>query len=647
MTSDRHAGAAARPVLDRRQLDAVEAPPGPLLVLAGAGSGKTRVLTERAAALARGTLTPEAVLVITFTNRASEELRTRLTTLLGEGPARRMTVGTFHSVCHRMLRRHPGRVGRSAAFSVYDGSASRRLIAQALADLDASSAITLREVARQLGHARARLLGPADYRAIARSEQALIVARVWELYELALERSDALDFDELLVRGVRLLGEPDLLAAYQRRWRAVLVDEYQDTNPAQYEWVRRLAAEHQNLTVIGDDDQAIYHWRGADVSRILEFERDFPGSRVVALERNYRSTGAIVAAAARLVGHNQRRRPKTMWTPASAGSAVVAVACAHEREEAQQAAVWCRALIERGARAGEIAVLFRTRIQARPLEDALLQAGVPYRVLGGQGLWETAAVRDLVAHLTLIVNPRDEVAFGRALTSRPGVGPMALARVLGAAHGYGGDVVAACVAAAQIPGLGGRKGLTVEAFGRTLQQLRDALPERGVAATCADTVLLAGLAERLRRKGGAHSDEQLDRLRRFCRAANRYEREAGEPSLAEFLAQAALSADEGEQSRPELVTLATLHAAKGGEWDHVRLVGFCEGLMPHYRALRRGELEEERRLAYVGLTRARHELVISWPCRRRGQPTRASRFLAEAGLAIPRAVVGHRGRRAA
>jgi DNA helicase-2/ATP-dependent DNA helicase PcrA len=638
---------AAEAVLDPRQAAAVSAPPGPLLVLAGAGSGKTRVLTERAAALARGALTPEAVLVITFTNRASEELQTRLTDLLGEAHARRMTVGTFHSVCHRMLRRHPGRVGRSAAFSVYDGSASRRLIGQALAELDASAAISLREVMRQLGHARARLLGPADYRALARSERALIVARAWERYELALERSDALDFDELLVRGVRLLAEPDLLAAYQRRWRAVLVDEYQDTNPAQYEWLRRLAAERRNLTVIGDDDQAIYHWRGADVGRILEFERDFPGSRVVALERNYRSTGAIVAAAARLVSHNRRRRAKTMWTPVPAGAAVVAMACADEREEAQQASIWCKALIERGARAGEIAVLFRTRVQGRPLEDALLQAGVPYRVLGGQGLWDTAAVRDLIAHLTLIVNPRDELALARALTSRPGVGPVALARVLGAAHGIGGDLLAACVTAAQIPGLGDRKALTVEQFGRALRQLGERLPDRGVAATCADTVLVAGLADRLKRKGGARSDEQLERLRRFVRAAYRYDAEADEPTLAEFLAQAALSADEGEQSRPELVTLATLHAAKGGEWDYVRIVGCCEGLLPHYRALRRGEIEEERRLAYVGLTRARRELAITWPRGRRGQPTRASRFLEEAGLALSHAALGATHRRAA
>ena len=643
------AAAGPHTALDERQREAVDAPAGPLLILAGAGSGKTRVLTERAAALARGELAPETVLVITFTNRAADELRVRLAALLGEAKAGRMTVGTFHAVCHRMLRRHARRAGRSPAFSVYDSHASLRLIAQARADEQAEE-LSPRLVALQLGQARARLLGPADYRALARNELALTVARTWERYERALERSDALDFDELLVRGVRLLAEPDLLAAYRRRWRAVLVDEYQDTNRAQDEWVRRLSGKHRNLTVVADDDQAIYAWRGADIAGILEFERHHPEARLVALERNYRSSGAIVAAAARLVGHNQRRHAKTMWTAADPGPAVVALACADEREEAQHAAAWCRTLIERGASAGEIAVLFRTRAQARALEDALLLAGVPCRVLGGQGLWETAAVRDLVAHLTLLVNPHDQLALARALKARPGVGPAAVARVLGAGDVHRGDLLAACAAAPQIPGLRGRQALAVAAFGRTLSELGQELGERGVAGTCAETAVASGLADQLKRERSERAGEQLERLRRFCLAARRYEHDADEPTLADFLAHAALSAGEGERPNPQLVTLATLHAAKGAEWDHVRLVGLCEGLLPHERALRRGELEEERRLAYVGMTRARRELALSWPQRRHGRAVAMSRFVCEAGLALPAAAApaGHAaGRKAA
>ena len=354
---------------------------------------------------------------------------------------------------------------------------------------------------------------------------------------------------------------------------------------------------------------------------------------MIALERNYRSTGAIVTAAARLVERNRRRRPKTMWTSAPTGLAVVAHGCADEREEAEQAAAWCRALIERGASAGELAVLFRTRAQARALEDALLLAGVPCRVVGGQGLWETAAVRDLVAHLTLLVNPRDQLALSRALKTTPGVGPAALARVLATAGAHDGDLLAAC-AAPDIPGLRGRQSLAVEAFGRTLGRLREELPGRGVGATCTETVLATGLADRLKRERSERSEEQLARLRRFCAAARRYEQDADRPALADFLAHAALSAGEGEQPNPQLVTLCTLHAAKGAEWDHVRVTGLCEGLLPHQRALRRGELEEERRLAYVGVTRARRELALSWPRRRHGRTAAMSRFLTEAGLAL-------------
>jgi DNA helicase II / ATP-dependent DNA helicase PcrA len=626
---DHRALAASRPALDARQAEAVAAPPGPLLVLAGAGSGKTRVLTERAAALvARHGQPAEAVLVITFTNRAAAELRGRLAVLLGPH-AERMTVGTFHAVCHRLLRAHAERAGRSPRFSIYDGQASRRLVAQALEELRAGEELPARLVALQIGKAKARLLGPDQYRALLDSEQVRLVAAAYERYERALERCDALDFDDLIARSVVLLGEPDLAARYRRRWRAILVDEHQDTNRAQYELVRRLAAEHRNLTVAGDDDQAIYRFRSAEVGNLLGFERDFPGARVVALERNYRSAGAIVSAAARLAAHNRERSAKTMWTDAPPGPPIAAVSFADEGEEAGAAATWCAARLGRGVAAGELAVLVRIRAQLRPLEDALLGAGIACRVVGGQGLGETASVRDLVAHLALLCNPRDELALARALRTRPGVGPVAVARVLGFAHG---DLVARCVAAGRIPGLRGHQRLAVEAFGRTLAELARAAPERGVGRTCTDAAVASGIPERLSGERSERALEQLERLRRFCRSAHGYQAQAERPSLADFLAQAALHADEGEGEPDGRVTLSTLHAAKGCEWDHVLIAGLCEGLLPHQHALERGETEDERRLAYVGFTRARHELTLSWPRRHRGRPVRASRFLAEAGI---------------
>ena len=629
---DWRAPPASLPALDERQAEAVTAPSGPLLVLAGAGAGKTRVLTERAARLARDQ-GAEAVLAITFTNRAAQELRTRLSGLIGQGAGERMTVGTFHAICHRMLRRHARRAGRTPAFSVYDGQASRRLLAQALEEEGAGAELPVALCQHQLGQARARLLTPAGYRKLGGGERVRVIAAAWERYLSALKRSDALDFDELLVRAVALLGEPDLLARYRSAYGAVLVDEYQDTNHAQHEWLRRLCGAHRNLTVVGDDDQAVYGWRGAQVEHVLGFERDYPGARVIALERNYRSSGAIVAAGARLAAHNERRGQKTMWTQASDGAAVALAACADEADEARQAAIWCRALIERGVEAGEIAVLFRTRAQARQLEDALLLAGVPCRVVGGQGLWETAAVRDLAAHLTLLVNRRDRVALARALGCQPGVGPVTVARVIAAGEQAGGDLLIACREASKLGGLRGRAAAATEAFGVALAELGRTLQRDGLAAACIEAVLRCGIAERLGDERCERADEQLERLRRFCCAARHYEQHAESPTLAEFLAQAALSSGEGAEPAKAIVTLSTLHGAKGGEWDHVRITGMCEGLLPHRRAIERGELEEERRLAYVGITRARLELSLSWPGWREGRFCCASRFLAEAGVA--------------
>jgi DNA helicase II / ATP-dependent DNA helicase PcrA len=457
------------------------------------------------------------------------------------------------------------------------------------------------------------------------------------------------DLDDLLLLAVELLGDRELAGRYRRRFRALLIDEYQDTNPAQDEWLRRLAGgERPNLTVVGDPVQAIYGFRGAAVENIVEFERRYPGTRVALLERNYRSSGAIVACAARLAAHAGVGGQLRIWTDAEPGPAVAALACADEHDEAERAAGWCRALLGRGVPAGRLAILYRTRGQAHPLEDALLLAGVPCRVLGGQQLWEAACVRDLVAHLTLLANPRDELALARALCCQPGVGPAAVARVLAAAREHGRDLVQTCVEATRIAGLQGRQRLAVEGFGRRFRELVAALPRRGVGASCADTVVALGLAERLRAERSEHAEEQLERLRRFCRTALRYQQEAAAPTLADFLAQAALAGRDGDQPEGERATLATLHAAKGGEWDHVRIVGLCEGLLPHRRALAAGQLDEERRLAYVGITRARRQLTLSWPQTIRGRPTQMSRFLAEAGLALAvREPRPHTGRRAA
>ncbi|MCP9491557.1 MAG: UvrD-helicase domain-containing protein [Solirubrobacteraceae bacterium MAG38_C4-C5] len=626
--------------LDARQREAVQAPGGPLLILAGAGSGKTRVLTERAATLARAIQDTAAVLAITFTNAAAEELRARLARLLGDGAHERVTVGTFHAICHRMVRAHPEQIGRSPQFTIYDADQSRRVIAAVLKEAQLGETLTARLVADQITRAKAHLVDPAGYAALAASHRARQVAEAYARYEQTLEDSDALDFDDLLGAAVALLdNDPGLARRYRARWAAVLVDEYQDTNPAQEAWLTRLGGAVPNLTVVGDPLQAIYRFRGADVGNILGFKARFPGTRVVALGRNYRSTAAIVGAAARLGAHDEGDQRVAMWTDAPSGAAVAVSAHDDEHHEARQAAVWCAALLERGTRSGEVAVLIRTRAQGRPIEDSLLLAGVAYRLLGAQGLWETAAVRDLVACLTLLCNPRDQLALGRALATQPGVGTVAIARVLGAAVDHDGDLLATCAQAHAVPRLAGAQRLGVEAFGRSLSELATGLGQRGLAATAAQTVVATGLAQRLAAQGTEHAHEQLAALRRVCRAACRYEREAQPATLTEFLAAGALAGDH-DQTNDQRVTLCTLHAAKGAEWDHVRIVGLCEGLLPHHRALEDGHVDEERRLAYVGMTRARRELCLTWPRRHRGNRTRVSRFVGEAGLA-PAAPAAH------
>ena len=617
--------------LDGRQREAVQAPEGPLLILAGAGSGKTRVLTERAASLAHA----KAVLAITFTNAAADELRARLTALLGPSGRRRVTVGTFHAVCHRLVRAHAEQIGRSSRFTIYDAHHSRRLIATTLKQAQLDETVSVALVAQQITRAKAHLVDAAGYAHLAASPRARQIAEAYARYEKALGDSDALDFDDLLGRAVALLGDPALAARCRSRWGAVLVDEYQDTNPAQEAWLQRLGGPAPNLTVVGDPLQAIYGFRGADVGNILGFEQRHADVRVVALGRNYRSSAAIVACAARLGAHSAGGQGVQMFTNAPHGAAVTVSAHADEHHEAQQAAIWCAALLERGIPPGQVAVLVRTRAQTRPIEDSLLLAGVACRLLGAHGLWETAAVRDLAACLALVCNPRDQLALGRALGTQPGIGTVTIARVLGAAAAHDGDLLTTCSHARAIPNLAGAQRQGVDAFGRVLGDLAAGPASRGIAATVTQTVLATGLAKRLHGQGTEHAREQLEALRRVGRAAARYEQETEHPSLVEFMAAGALStSSDHDEPGDQRVTLCTLHAAKGAEWDHVRIAGLCEGLLAHHRAIEAGDVDEERRLAYVGITRARHELSLTWPQFHRGRHTRMSRFVTEAGLAL-------------
>jgi DNA helicase II / ATP-dependent DNA helicase PcrA len=616
--------------LSAEQRAALEAPPGPLLIVAGPGSGKTLTLTHRAAHLiATGQVRPEHLLAITFTNRAAEELAVRLRALVGLDAAELLTVGTFHAVCHRMLRPYADRVGRSQRFSIYDAADSRRACVEALRE-EGLEGQRAEDLARAIGLAKARLETPERLEAGA-DREARETAQAWRRYERLLAESDALDFEDLIAGAVQLLGDEELRERFQARHHAILVDEFQDTNPAQQRWVGLLAGERPNLSVVADDDQAIYGWRAAELGGMLGFEADFPGARTVTLAENHRSSEPIVAGARRLIEHNTERWAKPLVSAVGPGPAVRLEAHRDEREEARAALAWCRAHIRAGVPAGELTLLYRARALAHPLEQLLASAAVPYRVLGGQGVFERAEVRDALAHLTLVVNPRDRAAFARAICTRRGIGPVAVARLAAFATDHGVDLLAAATRAGEVAGLKAEQVRECERFGGALTLVAEQSSAVGVADTVSAAVFASGLPGKYRRRADREAAERLERLRQLVRAAKAYERDAGSPSLPEFLGQLALLSDGGQDgAERERVALGTVHAAKGLEWRCVRIVGLEEGVFPSRHALAEGRLEEERRLAYVALTRARTELVLSWARQCRGAEQTRSRFVAEA-----------------
>jgi len=526
--------------LDAHQRAAVTARAGPLLIVAGAGSGKTLVLTRRIAHLvASHQARPEEVLAIAFTNKTARELAERVAQLVGEADARRMTVGTFHAVSHRhIVRPHAERLGRSGAFSIYDAHDAHSLIGAAIAELGVPN-LTAAEAQGAISLHKARLVAPT---AATREGSSAALRAVWRLYEDALERSDALDFDDLIAGGVHLLTRhPDLLAGLRRRWRHVLVDEFQDVNTAQHRWLMLVAGPHGNLTAVADDDQLVYSFRSAEVRNTLRFEADFPGAEVVTLERNYRSSGQIVRAAGGLIAHNRERRAKRIVAVAPAGRAVRVLAFADEAEEARAAVAWCAQRLAGSVQADDLALLYRTRGQARPLEQALLPARLPFRVLGGQGFFEHAEVRDALAYLALVSNPHDRLAFARALQApRRGLGEVAIRRLVSFADRHDVDLLSALVRSAQAPGLRTRPAEAARALGLALAKIALEARGRAVAATVSETVLASGLPRALAADQDARAERKLERLRDLVRAARAFDR-AGQGGLAAFLAQAACS----------------------------------------------------------------------------------------------------------
>src|SRR5438093_11114671 len=609
--------------LNPAQETAVRYPGGPLLVLAGAGSGKTRVLTARIAYLIqeRG-VAPARIFAVTFTNKAAGEMRARLATRLG--PDRRgLRIGTFHALSARLLRREAALLGFGPNFTIYDQDDSESFIKRLLEQRGLSpKGYPPRAIHAIISGAKNRMLLPEELGASAESPLARVAAEIYAVLGPALRQANAMDFDDLLLYPLVLFREhPDRLAYWQRRFEHVLVDEFQDTNAAQYRMVRLLAAEHKNLCVVGDDDQAIYGWRGADVRHMLTFQQDFPGTTLVKLEQNYRSTQVILDAANGVIAENAERLGKTLFTARQGGDPVILLTTADERDEAQ----WLAAELARIAAETDVpyegmAVLYRTNAQSRPLEEAFRHRGVPYRLVGAVSFYERREVKDLLAYLRLIVNPADDEAFLRVVNvPRRGIGDASLSQLGRAAAGWQKPLLEAARRASSVNDLRPNVREALASVAALLDRLREAVGQAD-PATALETILATTGYEQYLAEEGAEGMERIENVRELVAGAAAWA-EVQDPDAAEgtgtpverYLTQAALITPVDEDKNEPGVTLLTAHMAKGLEWPIVALAGLEDGLFPLGRSTEQpGGVEEERRLCYVGLTRARERLYLSW-----------------------------------
>lgn len=619
--------------LNEPQRQAVTHVDGPLLVLAGAGSGKTRVITRRAAYLVHVGVPPRNILAITFTNKAAGEMRRRVEALgVGSG----MWVYTFHALGARLLAEF-GPLARVAPnFSIYDETDRLRLVREAMAACGVRpESLRPEEAVAQISAAKNVLHGPEEFERQACHVEQRMVARVYAAYEELLEQQNAVDFDDLLMRtAIVLRDHAEITQRLNVRFRYLLIDEYQDTNHAQYLIARYLTMHHRNICATGDPDQSIYAWRGADIGNILEFERDYPDAAVIRLEQNYRSTRMILRAASGLIAHNRRRRPKELWSNNPRGAPVELRTLADSDEEAAYVAETILQLRNQGRAYSDIAVFYRVNALSRGLEAALRRAGIPYRIARGVEFYNRQEIRDALAWLRVLVNPHDELALLRIINTPPrGIGPSTVAALASAARRRGVPTLAVIEHGDESLNLSRRAAAAVERFAELIRKMR--LFVSGSVADAVSTVLrMSGLEEELRRQREAGGEDRLANVQELVTAASQYEQEAEQPSLEGFLAQVALVSDQDAvDEQAGAVQLMTLHAAKGLEFPVVFMIGLEEGLLPHQRALEEGDDEEERRLCFVGMTRARERLILTCTRTRdiRGRPTprAASRFCRE------------------
>ncbi len=626
-------------VLNPQQREAVLHTEGPLLIVAGAGSGKTRVLTHRVAHLiAEGLAEPSQILAITFTNRAAGEMRERVEQLVGGRVASRMWVMTFHSACGRMLRRDAALLGYRSTFTIYDQADQVRLVKNCIEELGYDpKRFVPRAVHGAISHAKDRLLTSAAYAQQIGNFFEQTVAEVYQLYERRLYDANAMDFDDLIMKAVMLLESvPQSRRAWQSAFQYVMVDEYQDTNHAQFRLVSILAEEHRNLAVVGDQDQSIYAFRGADIRNISEFEQDFPNARVVALEQNYRSTQTILDAANAVIAHNSSRIPKRLWSELGAGEAIRVVEAEDEHAEARYVAGQIGTALESGSSPGEVAVFYRMNAQSRVLEDLLTRQGVSYRVIGGPKFYERAEIRDAVAYLQVIANPADEISLRRIINQpRRGIGDTTLERLSAHARLLETSLWETIERVEEAP-LGAPAVTNLVRFRGLIEELREAGMELSVAALLERVLADSGYTDLLEAERTIEAQGRLENLAELVGVAREFEDrgEEGTAGLSEFLQEISLFTDQDDLVEDGgHVTLMTLHNAKGLEFPIVFMIGLEEGLFPHQRSIEEHNEEEERRLCYVGMTRAKQRLTLTHARARTifgaRSFNRASRFLDE------------------
>jgi DNA helicase-2/ATP-dependent DNA helicase PcrA len=626
--------------LNAPQREAVVHGAGPLLILAGAGSGKTRVITTRIAWLIQQRrVDPATILAVTFTNRAAGEMKERLGKIMTHKAVEGMFVSTFHAFCVRFLRQEAPKLGFSRDFSIFDDDDQTRLVKECMHELQIDEkVIKSRALLWRIGQSKNAMLTPGQALEQADGDSATLAAEVYKLYQAKLKSNQAMDFDDLINHSVDLLrGDPETLRSWQQRLRWFLVDEYQDINPAQYRLMRMLSADSRNLCVVGDDDQSIYKFRGADIRNILDFEKDFPDAMVVKLEQNYRSTQRILEAAWAVVNRNQGRKEKKLWTQNPLGDPITYYQAPDEVEEGRYVAgqiVWLNRRERRPL--SDFVVLYRTNAQSRALEDGMRREALPYRIVGGMRFYDRMEVKDCLCYLRLLLNPDDLLSLKRIINMPPrGIGDGTLDKVQAYAWSKSLTMFAALKQAALVPGLQAKAVRELEKFTSTVEALRAEIPTAGPAWLLSEVVKRSGYLEYWMAERSTEAEMRVENVKELVASALDFEERSRTKTLAAYLEMVALASTlDKTQDKAEQVTLMTLHNAKGLEYPVVFLTGMEEGLFPHSNSVEEeGGVEEERRLCYVGITRAREKLHLTCAISRRSFGNRAynphSRFLEE------------------